>query len=124
MVISAGIGCGPARDVVVSVGAGVRGGGPAEPSVPVVIAGTTVLLAFWLGVKENIGLNVNVVVVGAGCGEGKDPRLPTLEVLAILMAAGAAAAAVTGKLKVLAPPPPPPADESKLGVLGGADGCG
>lgn len=56
VVISAGIGCGPIRDVVVSVGAGagVKGGGPADPSAPVVIAVTPVLLVFWLGATENI----------------------------------------------------------------------
>ena len=54
-----------------------------------------------------------------GCGEGKDPSVPTLGV-PILIAVGVAAA-VTGKLKLV--PPPAPADESKLGVLGGADGC-
>ena len=59
-------------------------------------------------------MNVEVDVVG--CGEGKDPSDPTLGV-AILMGV---VAAVTGKLKLL---PPAPADESKLGVLGGADGC-
>ena len=40
------MGCGPARDIVVSVGAGVKGGGPADPSDPVVIAGNPVLLVF------------------------------------------------------------------------------
>lgn len=114
VVISAGMGCGPARDVV-SVGAGVKGGGPADPSVPVVIAVTPVLFVFRLGAKENIGLNVNAVVVVNGCGEGNDPRLPPREA----DIRTAVDAAVTEKLKLL----PPPAEVSKLGVLGGADGC-
>lgn len=62
---------------------------------------------------------MNVAVDVVGCGEGKDPSDPTRGV-AILIAVGVAAA-VTGKLKLL--PPPAPTDESKLGVLGGADGC-
>lgn len=107
------MGCGPARDIIVSVGAGVSGGGPTDPSDPVVIT-VTGLLVVGLGGKENIGLNVNVVE-DVGCGEGKDPRLPPLWA-AILTAV------VTGKLKLL---PPPAAAESKLGVLGGgADSCG
>ena len=63
---------------------------------------------------------MNAAVDVVGCGEGKDPSVPTLGV-AILIAVGVPAA-VTGKLKLL-PPPPAPTDESKPGVLGGAEGC-
>ena len=120
VVISAGMGCGPAREVVISVGAGVNGGGPTVPSDPVVIT-VTGLLVVGLGAKENIGLNVNAVE-DVGCGEGKDPRLPPL--WPTILTAVTAVVAATGKLKLL-PPPPPATAESKLGVLGGgADGCG
>jgi len=114
VVISAGIGCGPARDVVVSVGAGVSGGGPTDPNDPVVIT-VIGLLVVGLGAKENTGLNANAVE-DVGCGEGKE--LPLGVAILTVVTVGAAD---TEKLKLL---PPPPAAESKLGVLvGGADSC-
>jgi len=114
VVISAGIGCGPARGAAVSTGAGVRGGGPTLPTLVVMV--TTPVFTFGGLGNAKLAPDPKVKVEeedGWGWGDEKEPLLD-----AIILPAAADAT----KLKV--PPPTPLLPASKLGVLGGPEsGC-
>jgi len=108
VVISAGIGCGPARGAAVSTGAGVKGGGPTPPTLVVIVTTPPVLIVVGntkLAADPNVKADEDD---GWGCGDEKEPLLDAI----ILLAADAT------KLKV----PPALLPASKLGVLGGPEG--